>query len=246
MVTSGMPARLQIIYNQSTAILGGFSRPTEEDTVVLARLSTAPSRREQVLIAVREAIVSGELPPGQQLKQDGLAEQLAGVVREVLRQLENEGLVRHEVNRGVFVSDVRRDELLELLLPVRVQLENYSALRALPGLARDGFAALEEHIVEMAAAAANGDIAALNDADVAYHRTIVDGADSIQARQLWASILPRIRAELGRLAPRHADLDEIVAEHRLLLDVLRRGDPVEIHATLDEHILGVARALDPA
>lgn len=217
--------------------------------MALTRLSTAPSRREQVLIAVREAIVSGELPPGEQLKQDGLAEQLgvsAGVVREVLRQLESEGLVRHEVNRGAFVADVRRDELLELLLPVRVQLENYSALRALPNLARDGFAGLEARIAEMTAAAAAGDIAALNEADVAYHRTIVDGADSIQARQLWASILPRIRAELGRLAPRHADLDEIVAEHRLLLEVLRRGDPGEIHEALDEHILGVAKALDPA
>jgi len=214
--------------------------------VALAKLSAVPSRRGQVLIAVRDAIVDGELLPGEQLKQDGLADQLgvsAGVVREVLRQLENEGLVRHEVNRGVFVSDVRRDELLELLLPVRVQLETYSALRALPVLAHDSFADLERCVAQMAAAAASGDITALNEADVAFHRTIVDGADSPQARQLWESILPRIRAELRRLAPRHAELDEIVAEHQLLLDVLRDGDAVRIRATLDEHILGVARVL---
>ena len=212
----------------------------------LTRLVDAPSRRGQTLVAVRDAIVEGTLPPGRQLKQDVLAEQLgvsAGVVREVLRQLESEGLVRHQLNRGVFVCDVSRDELLELLLPVRVQLECFAALRALPTLAEQAFAPLPDCVEQMAVAAGRSDLSALNEADLAFHRAIIDAAGSAQAQQLWQSILPRIRAELHRLAPRHRDLAEIVDEHRLLLDVLRQGDAAELRTTLDDHILGIARTL---
>jgi DNA-binding GntR family transcriptional regulator len=67
------------------------------------------SRRQQVVDLLREDIVTGRLAPGAQLKQDLIAEEFdvsGGPVREALRELESEGLVRHVPNRGVFVSEV--------------------------------------------------------------------------------------------------------------------------------------------
>lgn len=61
------------------------------------------SRSQQVTDRLRSAIISGRIAPGQRLKQDWLSGQFnvsQAPVREAIRQLESEGLVRHVPNRG--------------------------------------------------------------------------------------------------------------------------------------------------
>ncbi len=71
-----------------------------------------PSRRtkaEAVYDALQSAILSGNLPPGEHLRQEEIAAQW-GVsqtpVREAFRRLESEGLVEHAANRGVVVRGI--------------------------------------------------------------------------------------------------------------------------------------------
>lgn len=208
-----------------------------------AALSTS-SRRHQIADWLREQIVKGALPPGAQLKQDVLAAHLntsPGPVREALRQLESEGLVHHIPNRGAFVATVSADELLGVLLPVRLAIEQFAVetVCADPAV----LAELERLVALMDDAAGAGDLEQLNDLDVLFHETIVRAAKSEHAMQLWTSVQPRIRMQIYRLAKRHDTLFEIPEEHRALLEAIKNGSPDNRRSALDAHILASAREL---
>lgn len=74
-------------------------------------------------VVLRDMIMRGELAPGQQLRQEELSAQI-GVsrtpLREVLRTLESEGLVRHSRNQGYFVAKLTRSELEQIYLMRRL------------------------------------------------------------------------------------------------------------------------------
>lgn len=204
------------------------------------------SRRQQVADLLRDTIVSGELPPGERLKQDVLCAQLGvspGPLREAMRQLENEGLVTHIPNRGVVVAGLSLDELREVLLPSRLLLEKYAFGKALAVLGDEHYARLEEFVDDMAAGARRGDAAEINEADMRFHELVVVASGQQHTIQLWRSLAPRIRAQFYRLTPLHRELAEVVAEHRQLLDVLRTKDVESVHVLLDDHITGASERL---
>jgi len=203
----------------------------------------ASSRRQQVVDLLRDEIVTGQLAPGRQLKQDVLAREFdvsPGPVREALRQLESEGLVQHFPNRGVFVAEVTADDLLGVLLPVRLAIETYAAVRLTERADADTFAALETLVADMYEQAAKGDLAQVNELDLAFHELTVRASGSAHALQLWHSVQPRIRAQIYRLSPRHRAIDEIPAEHRELLDVIRAGRADPVRTMIEQHIIGTA------
>lgn len=204
------------------------------------------SRRGQIVSALREAIVRGDIPPGTQLKQDELSVHFRSSpapVREALRQLESEGLVEHYPNRGVFVSEVSEEELFAVLLPVRLLVEEYAMRRTSEHLSPELLAQLEEQVVQMERGAIRRDLPAINEADVRFHELTVAASGSYHTIQLWRSVLPRIRVQFYRLAPRHRNLKDIAAEHRALLECLTSGDQRAIEAALREHIVGTSSSL---
>ncbi len=83
------------------------------------------TKADDIALEIEEAIVSGELVPGEVLRQDKLSEQY-GVsrtpVREALKRLAALGLVSFEPNRGVRVRTLSREGMWEAFL-VRAELE---------------------------------------------------------------------------------------------------------------------------
>lgn len=198
------------------------------------------SRREQIAVALREAIVRGDIPPGAQLKQDelkGYFRSSPAPVREALRQLESEGLVEHYLNRGAFVSAVSTEELMEVLLPVRLIIERYSFRKVAAHLTDELVAQLRHQVMLMEEGADKHDVAAINEADVRFHELVVQASGSFHTVQLWKSVLPRIRVQFYLLAPRHQNLREIAAEHEALLQCLTAGDREALDATVQQHII---------
>src|SRR3970282_1647269 len=83
------------------------------------------TKADDIALALEEAIVSGEIPPGSTLRQEHLSEQFQvsrTPVREALRRLAALGLVTFEPNRGVRVRMLSLDEIREAFL-VRAELE---------------------------------------------------------------------------------------------------------------------------
>jgi DNA-binding GntR family transcriptional regulator len=204
------------------------------------------SRRQQVADVLREEIVTGVRAPGEQLKQDEIAHDLGlspGPVREALRQLESEGLVEHFPNRGVFVTEIGRGDLVDLLLPVRLAIERYAVPRGLERIRASHLGELRDMVGRMEQSAREENLAAINELDVRFHELTVRAAGAPQALQLWNTVQPRIRAQIYRLAPRHRDLQEIVTEHRDLLAALAGSSEDQVRAAIQEHIIGTARRL---
>jgi GntR family transcriptional regulator of gluconate operon len=214
--------------------------------ITLKRPLPASSRRQQVVDLLREAIITGELVAGHQLKQDQLSEEFGvspAPIREAFRHLASEGLVEHIPNHGVFVTDVSADEFLGVLLPVRVAIESYAVPLAASQMNEETFAELDRLVAAMEDGARSGDLNAINEYDVRFHELTIESAGSVHALQLWQSVQPRIRAQIYRLSPRHQNLTEIAAEHRKLLDALKRNDTAELLEAIEEHIVGSATEL---
>jgi DNA-binding GntR family transcriptional regulator len=104
------------------------------------------TKADDLALALEEAIVSGEIPPGSVLRQEHLSEQFQvsrTPVREALRRLAALGLVTFEPNRGVRVRMLALDELREAFL-VRAELESLATEIATPKMTDDDLAELEE------------------------------------------------------------------------------------------------------
>ncbi|MQA02392.1 MAG: FCD domain-containing protein [Streptosporangiales bacterium] len=204
------------------------------------------SRPQQAARLLRDAIVTGRLVPGEQLKQDQLCAELGlspGPIREALRQLESEGLVTHRPNRGVFVAHVPTEEWVDVLLPVRLLLESHAFTKAAHVLTADQLAELERLVDEMVDAAENADFTRINEADMTFHETVMRASGQEHTMQLWHAVSPRIRVQFYRLAPWHHRATKIAEEHKELLDALRTKDADTIHRTLEEHIIVASKEL---
>jgi DNA-binding GntR family transcriptional regulator len=204
------------------------------------------SRRQQVVDLLRDAIVTGSLRAGEQLKQDWLSSDFGvspGPIREALRQLESEGLVEHYPNKGVFVTNVSTEEFLGVLLPVRTAIETFGVPRAVARMDKAAFDDLEAIVVEMERQAEAGELQLINELDVRFHKATMEASGSAHALQLWHTVLPRIKAQIYRLSPRHQDLREIAQEHRRLLDAMKEGDLGALRLAIEHHIIGTAEEL---
>lgn len=99
---------------------------------------------------LREAILIGTYGEGQQLRQDELAEHFGTSripVREALRQLESEGLVELQANKGAVVKGLSIDDVLEML-DIRIALECRALKLAIPKMAIEDLEIAEAILVE--------------------------------------------------------------------------------------------------
>jgi DNA-binding GntR family transcriptional regulator len=195
-------------------------------------------RREQVVEALRDAIVAGELADGERLIEDKIARELKtsrGPVREALRQLEHEGFVVSYPYRGAVVLGVSDEEVREVLVPVRLVLEKYSFPKAAARMTDDDFGEVAKEVWQMAEAARTNDLGRSVEADMRFHEILLEHADQPHTAQVWRSIAPRIRAYFYRYG-RRADLERIAHEHGDLLAALQSRDADTIGHALEAHI----------
>lgn len=208
------------------------------NTALLA--TPAISQRSNVAHFLRELIISGELKPRTQVKQNEIAENFncsPGPVREAMRDLESEGLLEHIPNRGVFVTSISGDEFLQMLLPVRLVMEQF-ALRN----ARDKFTPyvineLQNQIEQMRTGAKLKNIRMVNEADIKFHTITMEVAASTQTLNLWKGVLSRVRLEFYTYGPTPS-LSKQAPQHAALLDTLITGSPSKIDEMLAWHIIG--------
>src|SRR4051812_19724956 len=137
--------------------------------------SVAPVSEPRAYEALHDAIVSGELSPGERLIEEELAEQLGlsrGAVRGAILRLGHEGLVVRERNRGARVRRFTLDEVIELL-EARAALESlaagYAALRRTKTEARE----LRSIVDDMKRLHRAGELLAMSERNAVLHRRIL-------------------------------------------------------------------------
>jgi DNA-binding GntR family transcriptional regulator len=212
--------------------------PPAEMPAVAAAGGKAGSRGQQVIEALRTAIISGRFEPGERLIESALSAELGtsrGPVREALRQLESEGLVMSFPYRGAVVLGVSDEEVQEVLIPIRLTLERYSFALALEKMTDDDFAELAKQIWVMEQAGKSNDLVKLVEADLCFHEIVISASGQLHTVQIWRTIWPRIRAYFYRYE-RSRSFEDTVEEHRALLAALQTRDPAIALAQLERHI----------
>lgn len=201
------------------------------------------SKKELILEALQEEILTGQLQPGQILRQDELAARF-GVsitpVREALRELGARGLLAHEVHRGVRVAETTLEGLDELA-EIRAMLESYAAKLATPWLTEPDLVALEALTGRMAAVLGTADVGEFRQLNYEFHMIIYEACGNSLLipliRQTWAAY------EWPSLMLIPSRMEVAVQEHRAICEALRTRDADRASALMGDHVRNGATAL---
>jgi DNA-binding GntR family transcriptional regulator len=186
---------------------------------------------------LREAILSGDIGPGEWIRQEEVAERFGASrlpVREALRILEAEGLTEHEPRRGARVPRLGRHEV-DVMYRMRERLEPLAVAESIPHLTEEDLARLEElqDRIEQ-----NTDVSQFLVLDRQFHLLSYTGCAIDQllgtVTRLWNSTQYYRRAFVTITGP--GRMWVVNAEHRLLLDSLQRRDAVDAERYLGGHI----------
>ncbi len=197
------------------------------------------SLRDAVIRAIEEALLAGELRPGDRLIESDLAQRAGisrGPVREAVRQLVGEGVLVSYPSRGTFVTRWS-PRAVEEAYSLRAVLERMATREAAQRITDEEIAQLAATVDEMEASARQGDIRQLVRLDVRFHEQLY----ALCGHTLLQRMLSQLRRQLYSLMGidegfvRHRD--EIAEDHRSIVDLLRRRDPEAAGEAIMTHIL---------
>lgn len=165
----------------------------------MTQIDAASSLAQRLAERIRDKLIAGELKPGQKLSEASLSTSLdvsRNSLREAFRLMTNEGLLRHEPNRGMFVATPSMASIIDIYR-VRRTIECRALAQAHP---KHPAVARMRQAVELATGARDaGDWTIVGSANMAFHAAIVDLADSARLNAFYAQIAAELRLSFGLL-----------------------------------------------
>lgn len=194
--------------------------------------------RDVVFNTLRQAILRGELKPGERLMEIQLANKL-GVsrtpIREALRKLELEGLVNMVPRKGAEVADITEKSLRDVL-EVRKALEELSVQLACEKITEEEIEELKRVAERFKDTLNDQDVTKIAEADVAFHDVIYTATDN----QKLILLLNNLREQMYRYRVEYLKKEEaypqLIAEHEELIDNISKRNKEEATRIMCEHI----------
>ena len=206
--------------------------------------------RDVVFNTLRQAILRGEMEPGERLMEIQLADKL-GVsrtpIREAIRKLELEGLVIMIPRKGAEVAHITEKDMRDVL-EVRAALEELEATLACRNVTPERIEELKMANKRFEAAIISKDVVAIVDADVNFHDIIYAMTDNQRLIQIINNLreqMYRYRLEYVKDARAHSIL---ISEHNDIIDTLSKKDEENTKNVIRQHITnqekGIIRLLN--
>jgi len=200
------------------------------------------SLKDQVLKAIRDAILKGSLSPGERITESRLSKQMQvgqNVVWEALQELEFQGFVERFPNKGTSVTDFSREDIRQIY-QFRMEVEGFAAQlgRECGRPSQEDVCQLERALSGMQAGADGNDFWQFSRSDLEFHEIIwrMSGNPFVE-KALRTVATPQFSYVLIR-SFRHTRLDlaAVTQEHREILQVLRTADAVACRKFVREKV----------
>ena len=194
--------------------------------------------RDVVFKTLRQAILRGELKPGERLMEIQLANKL-GVsrtpIREAIRKLELEGLVLMIPRKGAEVADISEKSLRDVL-EVREALEELAVQLACDKITKEEIEDLKKAAEDFKKILKSRDITEIAEADVRFHDIIFMATDN----QKLVQLLNNLREQMYRFRVEYLKNEEVhpqlIAEHEKIIEHIMERDKAKASAIVSEHI----------
>lgn len=196
------------------------------------------------MTALRRAITSGALAPGERLVEQNLCEELGvsrAPLREALRQLMGEGLVVAVPHKGTSVVELTRDDMLEIYR-LRAALEPLAVERLIELGDPAHLADLRGIIAELEAALPERDPATVAALDMRFHERMCELSGLPRLLAAWRSLGNQLRSYFT-VADYFYDNRSMVENHEQLVRVIEERDLERALALLQQHILGAGESV---
>lgn len=194
--------------------------------------------RDVVFHTLRQAILRGELKPGERLMEVKLANKL-GVsrtpIREAIRKLELEGLVLMIPRKGAEVAEITEKSLRDVL-EVRRALEELAVRLACDKITEKEIQKLREAAQDFQKSLQSGDVTRVAEADVQFHDILYVATDN----QKLVQLLNNLREQMYRYRVEYLKNDEaypvLTREHEDIIRHISRRDKEKATEVMCRHI----------
>jgi DNA-binding GntR family transcriptional regulator len=202
-----------------------------QSTVQRPKLSDAAYER------LRDAIVRGELAPGEKIKDGELADMLGlsrTPVREALTRLVESGLVESKPGVYTRISTLNQHHV-EATLAVLKAMDSLAVEAAVPRMTERDFQAMRQANKNFAAAVQRQDVTKALAADDAFHHIVVKAADNPIAARIIEQQHPQLHRILYRKFSGLLGGEETIKHHDELIRVCQEGDAKAAARMSGEH-----------
>ena len=201
--------------------------------------------RDVVFMSLREAILKGDLKPGERLLELQLADKL-GVsrtpIREAIRMLEQEGLAVTIPRRGAAVAKMTLKDM-EDVLEIREALDELAVKIAGVKISEEQFDMLIEKKLAFEASTQTREVKKIAEADVSFHDVIYEATGNPKLVSMLNHLreqVYRYRVEYIKNVKNHPVL---IAEHEAIVEAIRERDVEKAALAMQVHVKNQAVAV---
>lgn len=201
--------------------------------------------RDVVFNTLRQAILRGELQPGERLMEIQLANKL-GVsrtpIREAIRKLELEGLVLMVPRKGAEVADIKEKNLRDVL-EVRGALEELAVRLACDKISDGQIDALKQAAEDFKLTLKSGDVTKIAEADVKFHDVIYEATDNRRLVQLLNNLREQMYRYRVEYLKNEAAYPKLMEEHEEIIQKIANREKQAAVDTVCQHISNQVEAV---
>lgn len=186
--------------------------------------------------AIYEAIVDGELKPGDRIIEMEWAERFdssQAPVREAIRELESLGVVESLPFKGASVRELSEKELTDIS-SVRSGLEAIALRNAIRRSTDDDVEMLRHILAEMEEAAAKNDRETFLEKDIAFHEEIIMMAHTTELMKMWNMCNVRIWTAYSTDRSKK-EMIELAKRHQPILNAIQNKDEEHVFEIMTAH-----------
>ena len=194
--------------------------------------------RDVVFNTLRDAILRGELKPGERLMEMHLASKL-GVsrtpIREAIRMLEQEGLAVTVPRKGAQVAKMTEKDLQDVL-EVRDALDELAVSSACEHITEEQLQELRETVKEFERAIRSADVRRMVKADEDFHNVIYRAADNPKLETIVKNLREQMYRYRYEYIKDHTDYTQLVREHAAIIQGFENRDVAYVRSAMHTHL----------